>query len=67
MESTPLRKGKVGGEQGWECPEKRAQERSAGDQARIHTGPPDIGKDLRETYDDKHDIERKKYHPSSRS
>ena len=62
---TPLRKGKVGGEQGWGCPEKRAQERSAGDQARIHTGPPDIGKDLKETYNDKLDKERKKYPLSS--
>ena len=62
---TPFRKGKVGGEQGWECPEKRVQERSAGDQARIHIGPPDIGKDLMEAYDDKHNIEEKKYRPSS--
>ena len=43
------------------------QERSAGDQERIHTGSLDIGKDLKETYDDKSDIEEKRYCPSSQS
>ena len=46
-------------------PERRVQGRSAGDQERIHTSPPDIDKDLRETYDDKSDIGEKRYCPSS--
>ena len=43
------------------------QERSAGDQERIHTGPPDIDRDLKEAYDDKSDIGEKRYRPSSQS
>ena len=37
------------------------QERKTGDQERRHTGPPDIGKVLKETYNGKNDIGEKKY------
>ena len=41
------------------------QGKSAGDQERIHTGPPDIGKVLKEIYNGKNDIREKRY-PLSR-
>ena len=54
-------------EQGWGHPEERARVKSTGDQGRIHTGPPDIGKDLREAYDGKSKIKEKRHLPSSQS
>ena len=65
MNPTPLRRGKVIREQGWGRPEERAWGKSAGNQGRIRTGPPDIDKDLKEAYDDKSGIREKKYLPSS--
>ena len=61
MSPTPLRKGRLVREQGWGRPEERAQGKSAGDLRRIRTGPPDIDKDLKGTYDGKSDIEEKRY------
>ena len=67
MSPTPLRKGRLVREQGWGCPEERARGKSAGDLKRICTGPPDIDKDLKETYDGKSDIGEKRYPLSSQS
>ena len=43
------------------------RERSAGDQGRIHTGPPDTGKVLKETYNNRSNIGEKRYHPVNRN
>ena len=67
MSPTPLRKGRVVREQGWGRPEERARGKSAGDLMRIHTGPPDIDKDLKEIYDGKSDKGERRYPLSSQS
>ena len=61
MNPTPLRKGRVVREQGRGHPEERMRGKSAGDLRRIRTSPPDIDKDLKETYDDKSNKEEKRY------
>ena len=67
MSPTPLRKGRLVREQGWGRPEGRVRGKSAGDLMRIHTGPPDIDKGLKETYNGKSDIGEKKYSLNSQS
>ena len=67
MSPTPLKKGRLVREQGWGHPKERERGKSAGDLRRIHTGPPGIDKDIKETYDGKSDKGERRYPLSSQS
>ena len=65
--SHPTQEGNSSKGTGAGCPGERVRGKSAGDLRRIHTGPPDTDKDLKEAYNGKSDKGEKRYPLSSQS